>query len=287
MIALDGSSELTSSDFNKLKELAKNIIDKYSISKHGTHMGIIEYSDEINVKVPLGTTHDATQLKRLVDNIAPSQGTQRFTARALKKVAKQVFPVSFGGRLGAQRVLIIITAGPTSDTSNIDKAVEETKKAGVNVFLVTIKDSEDDAGKIVPDDNVVLVKTIDDLPSAADQLDKTIKDSIENSKFIVHQFWITLRPSGCRAIIFPMTTHPWTTVYGRLNMQFIQFNNSYQLQIVIGITIQTTLDSCKLFGWRQWQVTPMLVATSFFAATRVAWRTRCIAEWRSLGPWGC
>ena len=195
MIALDGSSELTSSDFNKLKELAKNIIDKYSISKHGTRMGIIEYSDEINVKIPLGTTHDAPQLKRLVDNIAPSRGTQRFTARALKKVAKQVFPVSFGGRLGAQRVLIIITAGPTSDTDNIDKAVEETKKAGVNVFVVTIKDGEDDAGKIVPDDNVVPVKTIDDLPSAADQLDRTIKDSIENSKFVVHKFGIS--PSIC------------------------------------------------------------------------------------------
>lgn len=185
MIALDGSSDLTSSDFNKLKELAKNIIDKYSISKHGTHMGIIEYSDEINVKIPLGTTHDATQLKRLVDNITPSRGNQRYTAQALKSVAKHVFPASFGGRLDAQRVLIVISTGPTSDTDDIDMAVDETKKAGVSVFIVTVKDSKDDAGKIVPNDNVVPVKTIDDLPSAADQLDKTIKDSIEKSESVV------------------------------------------------------------------------------------------------------
>ena len=187
MIALDGSSDLTSSDFDKLKELAKNIIDKYSISKHGTHMGIIEYSDEINVKIPLGTTHDASQLKRLVNNITPSRGAQRFTAQALKNVAKQVFPASFGGRLGAQRVLIVITTGLISDTDDIDKAMDETKKAGVSVFVVTVKDSKDDAGKIVPDDNVVPVKTIDDLPSATDQLDKIIKDSIEKSKLVIHE----------------------------------------------------------------------------------------------------
>ena len=187
MIALDGSSDLTSSDFDKLKELTKNIIDKYSISKHGTHMGIIEYSDEINVKIPLGTTHDASQLKRLVNNITPSRGTQRFTAQAIKNVAKQVFPASFGGRLGAQRVLIVISTGPISDTDDIDKAMDETKKAGVSVFVVTVKDSKDDAGKIVPDDNVVPVKTIDDLPSAADQLDKTIKDSIEKSKLVIRE----------------------------------------------------------------------------------------------------
>ena len=187
MIALDGSSDLTSSDFDKLKELAKNIIDKYSISKHGTHVGIIEYSDEINVKIPLGTTHDASQLKRLVNNITPSRGTQRFTAQALKNVAKQVFPASFGGRLGAQRVLIVISTGPISDTDDIEKAIDETKKAGVSVFVVTVKDSKDDAGKIVPDDNVVSVKTIDDLPSAADQLDKIIKNSIEKSKLVIHE----------------------------------------------------------------------------------------------------
>lgn len=180
---MDGSSELTTSDFEKVKELAKNIIDKYTISKHGTHVGIIEYSDEVNIKIPLGTTHDVTQLKRLVDNITPSQGTQRFTAEVLKKAAKQVFPSSFNGRPGAHRVLIVITTGPTSDTKDTDKAVDETKKAGVNVFVVTVKDGEDDAGKIVPDTtNVVPVKTTDDLPSAADELDKIIKDSIDKSK---------------------------------------------------------------------------------------------------------
>ena len=187
VIALDGSSDLTSSDFEKLKELAKNIIDKYTISKHGTHVGVVEYSDEINIKIPLGATNDVTQLKRLVDNITPSQGTQRFTAEVLKKAAKQMFPSSFNGRPGANRVLIVITSGPASDSEDIDKAVDETKKAGVNVFVVTVKDGEEDAGKIVPNTNVVPVKTIDDLPSAADKLDKVIKDSIDKGKSIVRK----------------------------------------------------------------------------------------------------
>ena len=187
VIALDGSSDLTDNEFDKLKELAKNIVDKYKISKEGTNVGIIEYSDEINVKVPLGSTHDASQLKRLVDNITPSKGSQRFTAEALKKAAKQVFPATSSGRLGAHRVLIVITTGPTSDTEDVSNAVEETKKAGVSVFIVTVKDNEEDAGKIVPDRNIVHVKTTDDLPSTADTLDKTIKDSIDESKLIFHE----------------------------------------------------------------------------------------------------
>ena len=213
VIALDGSSDLTTSEFEKLKELVKNIIDNYVISKHGAQMGVIEYSDVVNIKIPLGTTDDVTQLKRLVDNITPSQGTQRFTAEALKKAAKQVFPSSLNGRPGASRVLIVITTGPMSDTEDIDKAVDETNKAGVNVFVVTVKDGEDDAGKIVPDTNVVSVKTTDDLPSAADKLDKVIKDSIDKSKSINCQTIssIIFRLSLC--VVFLRDTLPGLMIF--------------------------------------------------------------------------
>lgn len=187
MIALDGSSDLTEIDFKKLKKLAKNIVDKYPISKQGTRVGIIEYSDEVNIKIPLGTTDDLSQLKRLIDNITPSLGTQRFTAEALKKAAAKVFHSSFNGRPGAHRVLIVVTTGPSSDPGDVEDAIEETKKAGVNVLIVTVKDGEDDAEKIVPG-NVVPVKTIDDLPSAADELEKKIRDSIDKSKLIVIKF---------------------------------------------------------------------------------------------------
>lgn len=145
-------------------------------------MGVIEYSDDVYVKVPLGSTYDSTQLKRLVDNITPSQGPQRFTAEALSKAAKKVFPASFNGRPGAHRVLILVTAGPSSDTQDIGKAVDEIKNAGVNMFIVTVKEGKEDAEKIVPDSSVVSVKTIDDLPSGVDELDKKIKESIDESK---------------------------------------------------------------------------------------------------------
>ena len=185
---MDGSSDLAPSDFEKLKQLAKNIIDKYTISKRGTHLGIIEYSNNIRVKIPLDATHDPIQLKRLLDNITPSRGFQRFTAKALSKAVKQVFPASFGGKPGAHRVLIVVTAGPASDTEDIDSSIDETKKSGVDVFIVTVRESEEDAGRIAPDSNIVVVKTVDDFPSAADDLDKVIKDSIDKSKSKVRMY---------------------------------------------------------------------------------------------------
>ena len=182
VIALDGSSELSDGDFEKLKEFAKNIVNKFKISKPGTHIGVIEYSDEVNVKISLGSTHDPTQLKRLIDDITPSRGTQRFTAQTLTKAAKEIFPVSFNGRPGANRILVLVTAGPSTDVDGIAGATKETEKAGVNVFVVSVKDPTDDVKDLTPDSNIVDAKGTDNLPSTVETLFKIIKKSIEESK---------------------------------------------------------------------------------------------------------
>ena len=145
-------------------------------------MGVIEYSDTINVKIPLGTTNNPAQLKRLIDNIIPSQGTQRFTAKTLTKAAKDVYPASFNGRPGAHRVFVLITAGPSTDDERVGDATKDIGTAGVNVFVVDVKGGADGVKDIAPDSHVVSTKSIDDVPSAADILYRIIQKSVDESK---------------------------------------------------------------------------------------------------------
>jgi hypothetical protein len=183
VFALDGSDSLTESEFEKLKEFVIKSLASYNISRENTHVGVIEYSDNVFIKLPLHQYFTIQELKEAVKDIEPSRGRNVLTDEALKTAAADVFSINSGGRPGAAKVLIVITDDASSGSQPISETVEPLKEAGIQVHVIAI-------GNRIPrkeleemsfgNESIHVVPTPDKLPEktgdVADVVDKAIRN---------------------------------------------------------------------------------------------------------------
>ena len=186
MFALDGSESLAKKGFDKIKDLLKMMLDNYTISEPETHVGVIEFSDKVNVIFPLDKLFKVSVIKDEVQRIVPSGGKETVTDEVLRKSTDQVFDAKSGGP-GASKVLIIITDGKSSGEEPPKRAVKPVKEKGVRVYVVNIGEDtdKDELEDIVPTEkNIYPVKKPDEVPSVAPKLVEDIDKDIKKREFI-------------------------------------------------------------------------------------------------------
>ena len=131
-----------------MKQLVANMMKKYPISKHGTHIAVLEYSEGVSTYIPLDYSFDRNELLNALQNLRPSRGNQVNTEKLLR-VVPNVFSFKNGGRPAASRVLVLLTDDkPNKDLTMV---AEPLKESGVRVYVVTVGD------KVSPDDFIDVV----------------------------------------------------------------------------------------------------------------------------------
>lgn len=141
---MDGSDTLTSRQFKKLKDTVKKILDSYTISRLGTHVGVIEFSDNSNRKIRLTDSYDRNVIYSKIDSIKQSRGNLRVTDEALKMAADKMFTVESGGRPGASRVLIVLSSGKSTGQQPLPEAITPLENQGVRIYVVSVGDKVDE-----------------------------------------------------------------------------------------------------------------------------------------------
>ena len=185
MFALDGSQSVGEKGFKNIKDLVITILDKYNISQSETHVGVIEFSNQANVILPLNKLFESTSIKDQVKRIVPSGGKETVTDEVLRKSADEVFDVKSGGRPGALKVLVIITDGKSTGEEPPKRAVKPVKEKGVRVYVVNIGEDtdKDELKDIVPTEkNIYPAKTTAQLPNIAPKLAEGIDKDIKKRK---------------------------------------------------------------------------------------------------------
>ena len=147
-------------------------------------MAVLEYSDKPVVHFPLDRTHEAGEVKKLVDKIEPSGGTDVVTGEAIEKAGKKVFSVEYGERPTANKILIIITDGSPTGEEPPREAIKPLKKAGVSTYLVSIggKPDQDELEEITGIKNIVPRKDKDKIPDAAPKIVHKIYEHVTTSR---------------------------------------------------------------------------------------------------------
>ena len=131
-----------------MKQLVKNMINKYPISEHGTHIAVLEYSTGVSMYIPLDYSFDQSKLLSALQNLRPSRGKKVNTEKLLK-AASIMFSFKNGGRPEASKALVILTDDkPTKDLTEV---AEPLKESGIRVYVVTIGD------KVSPNDFIHIV----------------------------------------------------------------------------------------------------------------------------------
>ena len=174
--------------FDKIKELAKNVLKRFKISKSATHVGLIEFSNEVTPVLPLNELYDPNEIREVIDKIKPSGGDGTATDKLLKEAVNVMFAVPAGGRADAAKVLIVITDSTSTGKEPLKEAVKPVKDKGIRVYVVAVGDktNPDELRDITPSDkDVTKVKSPEDAPQVSDKVVNGIQRAIKERKYNV------------------------------------------------------------------------------------------------------
>ena len=160
-------------------------MDEYTISESGTHVGIVEYSNEPVMNIRLKDWFDEEIIKALVDQMKPSEGESANLDRALEKAVDKMFSVPFGGRPSAKKVLVIVAASNTTAKEALKKAAKPLKERGVRIYVIALGDKADpETLKVLaPDEKTARIcKNKKKLPKIAKEMAQLIDDDFLKSK---------------------------------------------------------------------------------------------------------
>lgn len=139
---LDASGSLYQDGFRREKDFVKNVIDKMGeITYDGTHVGIIVYSDEANIRIKLNDHYSNYELKRAIDDLPyDAQGTRIDLGF---KEAKKIFndDTDHGARGNSKKVLILLTDGQQTYVPRVTEpsvVAKELVADGIDIFAIGI-----------------------------------------------------------------------------------------------------------------------------------------------------
>lgn len=139
---LDGSWSVEDVNFEIVKRWLVNITTSFNIGQKFTQVGVVQYSDDPVLEIPLGKYSSNKDLIKAMESIEYMGGNTR-TGTAIKFATDKLFGLSERGPLGISRIAVVLTDGKSQD--EVLKAAEAARKKGVIMFAIGVgSETEDD-----------------------------------------------------------------------------------------------------------------------------------------------
>lgn len=132
---LDGSWSVEDVNFEIVKKWLVNITTSFNIGPLFTQVGVVQYSDNPVLEIPLGKFHANGQLIRAMESIEYMGGNTR-TGTAIQFATDKLFGLSERGSKGISRIAVVLTDGKSQD--EVLKAAEAARKKGVILFAIGV-----------------------------------------------------------------------------------------------------------------------------------------------------
>ena len=120
-----------------------NILDAFSIGEQETRIGLVTFSTNAKLEIPLDRYYDANELKDVVLSLKLIGGETN-TGKALHIARTECFNSNYGGRTGVPNIAVIITDGlptiltyDTSSEATMLKQIATTLAVGVTESVET------------------------------------------------------------------------------------------------------------------------------------------------------
>ena len=141
-MVLDQSTSVVADDwenwFTQMLGFACNITRAYEIGPHDTQIGLLKFSDEIDVGFYLNEYATKTAVCRAIQQ-QDIVGGDTNIAEALKRTRDDMFSPKHGARDGMSKVVFLVTDGtPTVDGYRTVSEAKATRDAGIEIFLVGV-----------------------------------------------------------------------------------------------------------------------------------------------------
>ncbi|XP_068424075.1 collagen alpha-1(XXI) chain [Clinocottus analis] len=132
---LDGSWSVEDVNFEIVKRWLVNITTSFNIGQKFTQVGVVQYSDDPVLEIPLGKHFSTNELIKAMESIEYMGGNTR-TGTAIQFATDKLFGLSERGPLGVSRIAVVLTDGKSQD--EVLKAAEVARKKGVILFAIGV-----------------------------------------------------------------------------------------------------------------------------------------------------
>lgn len=139
---LDGSWSVEDINFDIVKKWLVNITTNFKIGPKFTQVGVVQYSDDPVLEIPLGKYSSSTDLIKAMQSIEYMGGNTR-TGTAIKFATDKLFGLSERGQSGISRTAVVLTDGKSQD--EVLKAAEAARKKGVILFAIGVGSETEEA----------------------------------------------------------------------------------------------------------------------------------------------
>lgn len=140
VFVIDSSESVGPDNFDMIKDFVNALIDKASVSRDTTRVGVVLYSHINMVVVNLRQEASRDEIKSAVRSMT-YLGEGTFTGSAIQQT-NQVFKE---GRAGVKKVAIIITDGQADkrDVVSLERAVSESQGSNIETFVIGVVNESD------------------------------------------------------------------------------------------------------------------------------------------------
>ncbi|RXM29191.1 Collagen alpha-1(XXVIII) chain [Acipenser ruthenus] len=140
LFVIDSSESVGPENFDVVKDFVSALIDRVSVSREGTRIGVVLYSHINVVVVNLQQHSNQDDVKAAVRSMT-YLGEGTYTGSAIQK-ANQIFQAS---RPGVRKVAIVITDGQADrrDSVKLEAVVREAHSASIEMFVIGVVNRSD------------------------------------------------------------------------------------------------------------------------------------------------
>ncbi|KAF6312695.1 collagen type VI alpha 6 chain [Rhinolophus ferrumequinum] len=137
-VSINGSQE----NLDYLKEFLEESVSALDIKENCMRIGLVAYSNEINVINSLNRGTNKSEVLQYIQNISPQAG-EAYTGAAIEMIRKEVFRAQNGSRKnqGVPQIAVLVTHRPSED--NVTKAAIDLRRQGVTIFTMGIEGASD------------------------------------------------------------------------------------------------------------------------------------------------
>ncbi|XP_037127542.1 collagen alpha-1(XXI) chain [Syngnathus acus] len=139
---VDGSWSVEDVNFELVKRWLVNITKNFNIGQKFTQVGVVQYTDDPILEIPLGKYSTNKALIKAMESIEYMGGNTR-TGAAIEFATDKLFGLSERGPMGVSRIAVVLTDGKSQD--EVWKAAEAARKKGVILFAIGVGSETEEA----------------------------------------------------------------------------------------------------------------------------------------------
>ena len=136
VIILDSSTSVSEENFQKMRNFAKDLVEKADVDSGSVRFGAVKYSTKEDIQFHLNEYQTSAQIKAAIDAIPYSYGSTN-SADALLAMHAQMFVPGRGDRPDADNIAFMITDGVSN--VNYRRTIPEAdsaKQKGIEIYAI-------------------------------------------------------------------------------------------------------------------------------------------------------